>query len=151
MNFVPIEYNGKQLLVSSDYYMYDGIRLPMTYTQALTVAQRYNAELPTADIVDAIWKQADLKLSPKPMKPGPEMTSKAYYVRHNQMIEEQIAGRNFTLIAGHKKDIIRQQRPGRVTIYGWHRLNGKPIQPVSSVHGENYYDYSHGVRLIKMC
>jgi len=25
--------------------------------------------------------------------------------------------------------------PGKIAIYGWHRLNGMPIQPVSTVHG----------------
>lgn len=38
--------------------------------------------------------------------------------------------------------------PGRVAIYGWHRSNGSPIQPLSTVHGEYYADYSHGIRLV---
>jgi len=38
--------------------------------------------------------------------------------------------------------------PGRVAIYGWHRTNGRPIQPLSTVHGARYADYSHGVRLV---
>jgi hypothetical protein len=38
--------------------------------------------------------------------------------------------------------------PGRVAIYGWHRSNGDPIQPLSTVHGEFYADYSHGIRLV---
>jgi hypothetical protein len=35
-----------------------------------------------------------------------------------------------------------------VAIYGWHRSNGDPIQPLSTVHGEYYADYSHGIRLV---
>ena len=35
-----------------------------------------------------------------------------------------------------------------VTIYGWHRLNGKAIQPVTNIHTDTYVDYSHGVRLV---
>jgi len=38
--------------------------------------------------------------------------------------------------------------PGRIAIYGWHRLNGAPIQPLSTVHGACYADYSHGIRLV---
>ena len=40
------------------------------------------------------------------------------------------------------------QAPGRVAIYGWHRTNGRAIQPLSTVHGAQYADYSHGIRLI---
>ena len=56
------------------------------------------------------------------------------------------------LTAGHKKDLVLSQRlweqPGRVAIYGWHRADGTPIQPLSTVHGARYADYSHGVRLV---
>jgi hypothetical protein len=37
---------------------------------------------------------------------------------------------------------------GRVALYGWHDLNGAPIQPLSTRHGEHYLDYSHGLRLV---
>ncbi len=35
-----------------------------------------------------------------------------------------------------------------MAIYGWHRGNGKPIQPLSTVHQQSYADYSHGIRLV---
>jgi hypothetical protein len=38
--------------------------------------------------------------------------------------------------------------PGRVAIYGWHRPDGNPIQPLNTVHGIRYADYSQGVRLV---
>ncbi|MDE3029032.1 MAG: hypothetical protein KGH84_11600, partial [Paracoccaceae bacterium] len=38
--------------------------------------------------------------------------------------------------------------PGKVAIYGWQRTNGLPIQPLSTVHGAFYADYSHGIRLV---
>jgi hypothetical protein len=37
---------------------------------------------------------------------------------------------------------------GRIAIYGWHRPNGAPIQPLSTVHGVCFADYSHGIRLV---
>jgi len=55
-------------------------------------------------------------------------------------------------MAGHKKDLVVSNRlwrnPGRVAIYGWHQPNGRAIQPLSTVHGAEYADYSHGVRLV---
>ena len=101
-------------------------------------------------MVDAIWKHADLKLQPHPLKAGPLMTQPVYYFKHNDIIEKQIKKRPFDLVAGHKKDIIRARRKGRVTIYGWHRLNGKPIQPPSNVHDDDYDDYSNCLRLVKL-
>ena len=41
------------------------------------------------------------------------------------------------------------EKAGRVAIYGWHTADGKPIQPLTIVHGERYVDYSHGVRLVR--
>jgi hypothetical protein len=56
------------------------------------------------------------------------------------------------LSAGDKKDLVLTNRLwrelDRVAIYGWHRAEGLPIQPLSTVHGWRYADYSHGVRLI---
>jgi hypothetical protein len=41
-----------------------------------------------------------------------------------------------------------KEKPHRVAIYGWRKLDGNPIQPLTIVHGDTYVDYSHGVRLI---
>ena len=38
--------------------------------------------------------------------------------------------------------------PDRVA-HGWHKADGKPIQPLSTVHRDTYVDYSHGVRLVR--
>jgi len=76
------------------------------------------------------------------------MTSVEYYVNHDSILDAQIGDRTFNIVAGHKKDVIVQQREGKVTIYGWHRLDGTVWQPVSSIHPEDYYDYSHGIRFI---
>jgi hypothetical protein len=111
--------------------------------------------LPTTRMVDAIYAQADLRLSPRPMTPGPQMSSTDYFLRHDATLDAQFAdagGRNGLLVAGHKKDLVIANRlssnRGRVAIYGWHRGNGDPIQPLSTVHGEYYADYSHGIRLV---
>ena len=82
-------------------------------------------------------------------KPGPAMGTSAYYSQHNALIASDLPGNHRQLLAGHKKDIVltnklcTQRR--RVVIYGWHKASGRPIQPLSLVHGESYADYSHGV------
>ena len=43
---------------------------------------------------------------------------------------------------------MRSTKQHRVAIYGWHTLDGKPIQPVYAGHVNWYVDYSHGIRLI---
>jgi hypothetical protein len=35
-----------------------------------------------------------------------------------------------------------------VAIYGWHKTDGRPIQPLYAGHVDWYVDYSHGIRLV---
>lgn len=140
------------LAVGSDR---DFIFVPLGLEAALAVAQRFGFELPTPHMVDAIYAAAPVKLAPLPLPPGDEMRSTAYLVEHSQLIGEQRAALSAPLgelTAGDKKDLVLTSRlwtnPGRVAIYGWHRGVGAPIQPLSTVHGARYADYSHGVRLV---
>ena len=131
----------------------DYLRIPMGLPTALAVADAYHFSLPTRKMVDAIYHQSDFRLAPQPMKPGRAMTSTAYYLQHQQTIEGQRLGHPLDeLLSGHKKDIILTKRlwtrQGKVAIYGWHQRSGQPIQPLSTVHGARYADYSHGVRLV---
>ncbi|HBZ44995.1 MAG TPA: hypothetical protein DEO85_13270 [Maritimibacter sp.] len=129
----------------------DFVRVPLGLPAAASIASRFDMMLPTSRIVDAIYAQAATKLSPQPMQAGPQMSSTDYFLRHNATIEKQRRGRG-GLVAGHKKDVVVANRmasnPGRVAIYGWHRSARDPIQPVSTVHGASYADYSHGIRLV---
>jgi hypothetical protein len=133
----------------------DFVRVPMGLPAAAGIADRFGFLLPTTRMVDAIHAQARVRLSPSPMQPTSQMRSTDYLWRHNQTIDRQRAesGRGLgEMTAGHKKDLVLSNRlksaAGRVAIYGWHRRNGSPIQPLSTVHGEGYADYSHGVRLV---
>jgi len=149
-NTLVIYVTGDYLAVGSSA---DFVRSPLSLPSALEVTRAWGMLLPTPRMVDSIYAQATLRLSPQPMPPLPEMTSNAYFVRHQELIEAQRNGRGQgALVAGHKKDVVSTERlremPGRVAIYGWHRAVYDPIQPVSLVHGEHYADYSHGVRLV---
>lgn len=133
----------------------DYLRIPMNLYSALTVATHVGFVLPTIKMVDAIYAQSALHLAPQPLPAGPRMRSTEYYWHHNQMIERQLhrlGARLGELISGDKKDVVMTNRlvwhPDRVAIYGWQRLNGVPIQPLSTVHGAGYADYSHGIRLV---
>ncbi|MCB1331798.1 MAG: hypothetical protein KDK28_21045 [Maritimibacter sp.] len=143
------------LCVTPDYLALgsdqDYVRVPLGLPAAARIAGAFDMTLPTPRMVDAIYAQAGIKLSPAPMPPGSQMSSTSYFVTHNTTIEGQLKGRR-GLVAGHKKDVVMASRmasaPGRVAIYGWHQRSGAPIQPVSTVHGANYADYSHGIRLV---
>jgi hypothetical protein len=97
-----------------------------------------------------------VKLEPffyKPVGNANELVTK--FAEHNAQIERQMAeagGRNGQLVAGIKKDVIISsriaERNDRVVIYGWHKTDGNPIQPVYSGHVWWYVDYSHGIRLM---
>lgn len=133
----------------------DFVFVPMGLQTALAIAERLGFELPTPRIVDAIYEEAAVRLRPQPLPPGDAMRSTPYFVHHNEMISEQreaVSAPLGVLTSGHKKDLVLTSRlwqiPGRVAIYGWHRASGAPIQPLSTVHGARYADYSHGLRLI---
>lgn len=57
------------------------------------------------------------------------------------------------LTVGDKKDLLLTNRLwghlDRVAIYGWHMLDGKRIQSLSTVHGWRYADYSHRARFTR--
>jgi len=133
----------------------DYLLVPMRLQTALVVAQEFGLLLPTTKMVDAIYRQASVRLKPQPLPAGPQMRSTDYYWRHNQMVAAQRVRVGLplgSLTAGDKKDLVLSNRlwraPGQIAIYGWHRDVERPIQPLSTVHGARYVDYSHGVRLV---
>jgi hypothetical protein len=161
VRFISQTRSGKEaevtLWVMSDYLSVgsnqDFLRTPMTPLSAQIIADQYGLLLPTVKIVDAIYQAASVKLDPRPFKPGPQMVSVGELVRHNKVIQtslNDLPPRG--LVAGHKKDIVISnlllRKTNRVAIYGWHLRSGTAIQPLTTVHGNWYADYSHGVRLM---
>jgi len=133
----------------------DFLYVPMGLKAALDIAARFGLVLPTPKLVDAIYAASPVKLDPQPLAASDQMRSTAYVLHHSELIALQRALHPDplgTLTSGDKKDIVLTARlwrlPGRVAIYGWHRAGGLPIQPLSTVHGARYADYSHGVRLM---
>lgn len=131
----------------------DFVRVPMSPVTAQRVADSFGFSLPTARIVDEIYRAADLRLPPNPFKPSDAMVTVEEFLRHDRTIRLQLDHDTpDELIAGHKKDVVLSNqlndRPQKVAIYGWHQVGGLPIQPLSTVHGNWYADYSHGIRLV---
>jgi hypothetical protein len=167
-NLVPVELSyelasGTRLtatiFVTPDYLAIgsddDFLRIPMNLHTAIAIANRFGFILPTKKMVDIIYLQSRYHLVPQPLLASPLMRSTQYYSSHNRMIEEQakaLGVRLGALVSGDKKDIVitnlLAKNLGRIAIYGWHRRPGDPIQPLSTVHGASYADYSHGVRLV---
>jgi hypothetical protein len=167
-HLAPVTLNGRSaagapvaitLCVMPDYLAVgsddDSLLVPMGLPTALQVAAHYGFILPTPRMVDAIYDAATVKLAPEPLPAGNQMRTTEYVVRHNLMISQQRAAQGApqgALTAGDKKDLVLTDRllrvPGHVAIYGWHRASHDPIQPLSTVHGAGYADYSHGVRLV---
>jgi hypothetical protein len=133
----------------------DYLLVPMRLQTALAVADRYGFTLPTTAMVDAIYAQSAVHLAPQPLPASSAMRSTAYYLRSDALVRSQlnrIDAAPGALVSGDKKDLVLTNRLWshleRVAIYGWHMLDGRPIQPLSTVHGWHYVDYSHGVRLV---
>ncbi len=130
----------------------DFVRVPLTPMTAGRIAERFGCALPTRKMVNDIYAHSDLKLEPRPLTVEREAVKT--FVEHNAIIETQRQGKPLgLLVAGIKKDVVTTplltSRPNHVAIYGWHTLDGKPIQPLTTIHRDTYVDYSHGVRLIK--
>jgi hypothetical protein len=136
----------------------DKLRIPLFPTTAQKLVDAWNCTMPTPKLVDTLWHAAANKLSPQPWGPpyDSSMMSTSRIVQHNARIEDQIKrlGLDGTkLTGGHKKDVVigRQLATNKnhVFIYGWHKLDGSPIQKLNSyTHELLYADYSHGVRIV---
>ena len=141
--------------VSPDYLSIgndaDWARINITPMAAQQIGDKVGCFLPTRKMVDDIYKAATVRLEPVPMYAFRDSTPTMWH--HHLIIEGQRKGRK-GLIAGIQKDVVisgkinADNKPDRVAIYGWHQLNGKPIQPLYTGHVNWWVDYSQGIRLV---
>jgi hypothetical protein len=149
------------IFVTPDYLAVGSDRdyffVPLTPYTAQRIADRLRCVLPTPKMVDDIYKAAALQLAPSPIPPSPAMTTVPVFEDHNHTVGKQRSAEvaRFplgALVAGDKKDIVickaLPDNPGKVAIYGWHRSEGQPIQPLYLGHFAYWADYSHGTRLV---
>jgi len=148
-----------EYFVSPDYLSIgtddEWARINITPLAAQKIADSFNCFLPTRKMVDDIYKAAKVKLEPVPMYAFRDSTPTMWH--HHLIIEGQRKGRK-GLIAGIKKDVVisgkisRHPVPiaigtERVAIYGWHKLDGNPIQQLYTGHIYWWVDYSQSIRL----
>lgn len=140
---------------NSDYFY-----CPMRPQLAQKVADLLGCSLPTRKISDRIYNTAKVKMMPQPIPPSKAMITVPVFERHTRMVQQQ---RNQSirkyplgsLVAGNKKDVVisnmifNSKNQLRVAIYGWHKPDGKAIQPLYNGHTTDHVDYSHGIRLIQ--
>ncbi len=138
---VEVVCDGVRWLVAPRYIA------PVGIGEAATLAEQHGCELPSPALVDAIWRAADLKVAPIPMSPN-RGDDPAQAAEHQAKVDAQIADRTFGLLAGTNKDVVRAS-DGRIGLYGWHRLDGTPIQPFFAGHALSWKDYSQGLRLVR--
>jgi hypothetical protein len=138
---------------NEDYFL-----MPLSPNLGQRLADALDCSLPTPRMVNAIYAAAELKLAPSPIPPTAAMTTLAVFGDHNATVRTQrLAAADShplgALVAGHKKDVVLSAKlaaaPGKVAIYGWHRTNGVPIQPLYLGHTSSWVDYSQCTRLVQ--
>ncbi len=149
---VQFEATPDYLAVGSDD---DWFLMPLAPEAARGLGALTDTRLPTPPMVDAIWQAAAVRLGPDSIAPSAAMVTVPVFVDHMRMIRARrgaVGAVPGDLVAGHKKDVVQTPHldllPGRVAIYGWHRPDGRPIQPLYTGHASSHVDYSHGIRLV---
>lgn len=134
----------------------DWIRMPMRPATAQRIADRVGCRLPTRKIVNAIHGAAVRTPEPIPFSPKEhDILAPELFVRHHDAIEAALkrVPERAGIVSGIKKDVVISpllaRFPDRVVIYGWHRKDGQPIQPLSKIHTTPHVDYSHGIRFVR--
>lgn len=133
---------------------------PMRPQLAQKVANLLKCSLPTRKISDRIYQNAALKMIPEPIPPSKEMVTVPVFEKHNFLIHQQREEslKQFpleSLVAGNKKDVVISNKifndrgQLKLVIYGWHKPDGKAIQPLYNGHTTLHVDYSHGIRLVQ--
>ena len=152
--WVRVSEGGRVWLVAPTYLA------PVGIGEAFRVAALHGFTVPTPELVDVIWQQADVRVEPHPRShDGTARTMNSDEMHRSQQafiasqIEVADPERKGRLFAGMYKDVVLKN--GRRGIYGWHRLNGNKIQDFYADHasgdsaGSDYKDYSQGLRLVR--
>lgn len=159
-NVIEEQTNTATFFVTPDYLAVgsdaDYLLMPLSPGIAQQLADKLHATLPTRKMVDEVYAAAEVKLAPSPLPPSAAMTTVEVFSNHNAAVYRQRADQLAlhplgALVAGHKKDVVISAKlaavPGKVAIYGWHRTNGVPIQPLYLGHTDTWVDYSQCIRL----
>ncbi len=141
-----VECNGELWYVSPVYLA------PVARKDIALACKAWGCEVPSKDLVDAIWRAADVRLSPNiffrhPITASNAASMKAY--ESQRRIIEMRLPETFRLVVGTHKDFAIVDDSGRIDLYGWHQMNGDLIEHGRTSHNASYVDYSQGLRLVR--
>lgn len=136
--------------VMPDYITVDGMRVPMSGNTAQQVADHFGLSLPSAQMAQDIYDNADVKVAAQPLSgTGTTIDGRHYTpqdvvsnqgvgyapfaVSYNDRINQQLADKGATpgggqIVSGFAKDIVAPPSPGKLGLYGLYTDKGKPIQ-----------------------
>lgn len=148
-----VECRGERWHVSPIYLA------PVARVDVIEACDAWECDLPSRDLVDAIWRAAAIRVNPwkltRPNTVGQGQTWAAYVdqrARIEALVRSEAYARGIApegaLVAGTHKDMALV-REGRIDLYGWHQLDGDPIEHGATSHDERYVDYSQGLRLVR--
>lgn len=129
---------------------------PVGIGEARDLAERLGCELPTPELVDAIWSAADLKIDPTRIiaagsghdGTAATMDSPATHAKVADELATIVHRRGpYRLLAGAFKDVV--VKDGKLGLYGWHRPDGNVVQPFFGGHALAWRDYSQALRLVR--
>ena len=114
--------NSLTFFVTADYLGVgtedDFFRTPMMPMTAQRIADRLGCVLPTRVMVDAIYNAAKVKLEPQPISPSAAMTTVPVFIKHNEAVQAQLAGRE-------RGDWLRETRRMWWSARGWKNRRGR--------------------------
>lgn len=128
---------------------------PVARRDVWAACDAWECELPTRELVDAIWKAGTIRLEPSGLFRHPNDlangASMLAYLDQRNRIDRALADAGFgpdDLVVGTHKDFAVVDG-SRIDLYGWHTLAGKPIEPGRTSHNDAHVDYSQGLRLVR--
>lgn len=147
--------------VMPDYISVDGMRVPMSGNTAQQVADHFGLSLPSAQMAQDIYDNADVKVTAQPLSgTGTTIDGRHYSpqdvvsnqgvgyapfaVSYNDKVNQQLADKGVSsggnqIVSGFAKDIVTPPKPGRLGLYGLYTDKGKAIQ---GGNGETPHDTS---------
>lgn len=143
--FTSVLFKGALVFVSQDFIHVGSTYPAFSAKDATVYMQRYDAVLPTPQLVDAIYIASTCKIYTPPSNPRSSTSAPL----HDRIIRKQKAAcSDLSLIDGHKKTIVQSHLKHKMALYGWFNKNGTAIQPYNTSHSLDYKDYSQGIRLV---
>lgn len=146
----PVESWPVVELAGERWYVAPRYVAPVARADVIGICDAWECDLPSRELVDAIWKAADVRIDPFTLTRPNTLASGsswAAYADQHERVERSIAGREGLVVGTHKDFALIDGK--RIDLYGWHTLAGRPIEPGRTSHNATYVDYSQGLRLVR--